>query len=422
MEDRKFWMLLCLITLLTLSLSMPAVVMAQDLEEEEEEGGQEESLRDQDTSNWFKVEGYSASNNRNTAIQEGYRSAMIEFLQDNLSSSQYEANESKLKAFIKSNWKKFTLGEAKSVKPKRGEEGSYTMKVRVREEKLLKEVRQLFFTSPEILKGMEAVLMSDTNTIAEANADEWKDRDAMFDTVHAGLQPFMSIVNLKALDQKMEMEAKALGRSAWASPADYFQEQLDKVRLQIYLWVTTKKFADPMTRSEQYIATVRSRGVWRQTGEELWHFAITSGDETKTWKTSPVSCDVIGEREARIRAIKNVSDAVTKKIDFHVRASTEILDVYLLRFVNFNPEQREKVERSLNKLTNRKNPPLKVLRGGRSSGSYWELRVKWLRAGELDKVRAVVTEECANNEVYVDANRWSTGIIWFQPGKAMEEG
>lgn len=414
MKDRNLWKPICLITLLIISLSMPSVLLAQD-----DLDTDSAPLKDQDTAQWYAVEGYS-SEGKEFAVREGYFTAMLEFLQNNLTSKQYEANEKKIKTFLRTNVNKFKFGSPSRVRAKRGEEGTYTMRVKLKEEKLMAEVRQKFLVTAEVLKGMEAVLLSETEGGAKLQ-DEWKDRDVLFDGIQEEVQAFMPIKNMKNLRNMMELEAKATGRSVWANPEDYFQEQLDIVRLQVYLWVTTKSFTDPRQHAPQQIVQVRCRGVWRQTGDDLWMFSVPSEEDLREGKASPVSSELLGDREARARSIRQMAKLVASKINQHVRTNLDILDTYILRFVRFNDDSKRGIDRALSKASRTKNAPIKVLRGGSSqSAAYWTMKVRWLKGGELDRVRDYIIERCENEEVSIKADKWSTGVIWFMPGPSSE--
>jgi len=419
MEDRKWLKWSWLLCLLILSLTITPVVIAQ----EDEEGDEEEDATDQDTGSWIVVKGKGST--QEGAIVNAWVAAMNQFLKKNISSEDYNANVSKIESFAGENWRNYAKGDPDKPKViKKYYNRTITIKVRLEEERLLKDIQDRFTKARGKLEGMEVALLSDTEP-DKANKDEWMDRDVLFDNVQDPLGQFMTVRSLKALKELMQAEAQSTGRTAFTDPGSFVQQKFDGVKVLIYLWLSTTKFADPMQGCDVWIAQVGCRGVWRQDAQELWHFQIKSGDATKSWKTAPVSAGVIGDREARSRAIKDVAKAVAEKIDFEVRTRLTVLqeEVYFLKFVGFNSSQRDKVEEAIADLSEGKKPPLKLEKGGGSAGTdYFTLKVKWLRGGGQAKLIRVVKETCANNQVNVESVKSSPGMIYFQPAKVTDEG
>jgi hypothetical protein len=138
----------------------------------------------------------------------------------------------------------------------------------------------------------------------------------------------------------------------------------------------------------------------------------------------PVSAYIIGNREARSKAIKNVAIEACKKIDYQIRTRVTSVeeDVYVLHFVGFNSEQRGKIESSLADLEEGKKPYLKVKTSSSAGTAQFTVEVKWIRSRDSQsKVTRVIKDTCEDNEVYVECNKSSKGVMYFQPGKADEE-
>lgn len=273
------------------------------------------------------------------------------------------------------------------------------------------------YVAQQKLEGVDVVIVPDPEKVFQ----EITDRDALFDNFQDTVDDYMKVSNLKAVNEQMALEAKALGRSAYADPSAYAAERFNAVDIIIYLWLTTDRQHDPMLNDTIWIAKVGCRAVRIQTAQELTRFQIQSGEEG----TQPVGVAVLGESEARVRAIKEVAKAAGQKFLRQIgRVQTGLeKDLYTLRFANFDNEQRSKIERAVSQLTTGQTPYCKVQRGGESSGGAWSIQVKWIRSGESqEKVAEIVKEFCANQEVSVDVNQASPHIITFAPPRELSEG
>ncbi|BBM85942.1 hypothetical protein [Candidatus Uabimicrobium amorphum] len=357
-----------------------------------------------DDGNWYVVTGKGSI--PRGAIARAWRKAMLQYLKKNYDSSDFEAHENEIEQHLAENWREYTIGSAdKPQIVKRFNRRQITIRVRIKEDKLLKDIRYLFDKTRSKLKGMRVALIAERGSFHS-------DKDVMFDTLQDKLGQDMVIRDLRAIDRLMKKEAQMLGLSAGADPSAYVARKFNQVNLLIYLDVETRIVRDPYAGNMVY-ATMRCRGVWQQTAQELWKFQITSGKTAK-----PVAIQYRGRKGAMQQAIKNVALVAYKKIRAQVRSRKTVLpdNVYELKFVNLGSKKRRIMDAIADMKFGRR-PAMKILPGSQGAGSdYFTFRVKWLlNRQSIDDIIARVEETCEDNEVAVESKVYSKGVIIFEP-------
>lgn len=359
-----------------------------------------------DDGNWYTVTGKGSI--RRGAIARAWRKAMLQSLQKNYDSSDFAAHENEIEQHLSQNWRDYTVGPADNPQVvKKFDRREITIRVRVQEDKLLKDIRNLFDKARSKLKGMHVALVAERGNFHS-------DKDVMFDTLQDRLGQDMVIRDLRAIDRLLQKEAQMLGLSAGADPAAYVARKFNQVNLLIYLDVETRIVRDPYAGNMVY-ATMRCRGVWQQTAQELWKFQVASGKTAK-----PVAIQYRGKKGAIQQAIKNVALVAYKKIRSQIRSRKTVLpeNVYELKFVNLGDKKRRIMDAIADMKFGRR-PAMKILPGSQGAGAdYFTFRVKWLlNRQSIDDIVARVEETCEDNQVAVESKVYSKGVIIFEPAK-----
>ncbi|WP_372369372.1 hypothetical protein [Candidatus Uabimicrobium sp. HlEnr_7] len=363
----------------------------------------------QQTTNYQHQRGYvvtGKANIRRGAIARAWRKAMLKSLQKNYDRNDFEAHHSEIEQHLYKNWRDYTVGSIDNPAVVKKFDGrKITIRVEVKEDKLLKDIRYLFDQTRSKLKGMHVALVAERNSYHNQ-------QDVMFDTLQDKLGQDMTVRDLRAIDNLMKKEAQMLGLSAGADPAGYVARKFNQVNIVIYMDVKTQIQRDPYA-GEMVYATLRCRGVWQQTAQELWHFQVVSGKKAK-----PVAVQYLGRKAAQQRAIKNTALVAYKKIRSQIRSRKTVLpkNVYELKFVNLGKNKRRVIDAIADMKFGRR-PAMKILPGSQGAGKdYFSFRVKWLLTREsIDDIIARIEETCEDNEVSVESKIYSKGVIIFEP-------
>ena len=128
-----------------------------------------------DDGNWYVVTGKGSI--RRGAIARAWRKAMLESLKKNYDSSDFAAHENEIEQHLSQNWRDYTVGSADNpLVVKKFDRREITIRVRVQDDKLLKDIRYLFDKARSKLKGMHVALVSERGSFHN-------DKDVMFDTL-----------------------------------------------------------------------------------------------------------------------------------------------------------------------------------------------------------------------------------------------
>ncbi|WP_372364693.1 hypothetical protein [Candidatus Uabimicrobium sp. HlEnr_7] len=360
---------------------------------------------------------------RKSAITRAWRSAMFKFLRNNVEFEYFEPNQSKIERFLAENWEEYTLIEPENAIIVRRFDGrKIRIKVCIEQDALLQDVYNLVKKADDKLKGMWVAIVADKENNSyqgtkPSSKDEFTDRDVMFDSLQNLLGKHMQIRDLRAIDRLMKKEAQMLGLAAGADPQAYIARKFAQVQIAVYLWLTTKRVSrDPATGTAVWYATVGCRLVHLQTAQELIKFQITSGD-----KTSIKPVGVFGgltERMARAQAIKNVVRACYDRIYNQIRTRRTVLqeNIYTIKFVNFSGRQERRIKDAILDLKSGKRSYCKIEASSGGGSGYIEYKLKWRRTRDTQSdIIDIIIGYCDDNEVEVDSNKSTKGVIYFEP-------
>lgn len=427
-SSSKSWFTLLLVALLAI-----APILAQDGFRDEDSFYDEDNYMDEDMGNWITSQGRGST--PRSAISDAWISAMLKFLKDNMDYEDYESNRSRIDEHVRQNWQEYCVGDYE--KPniiKRYDGRRIKIRVRIEEERLLRDMRNRFRKADEKMDGLWVAIVSDEtknpyqDTDPKAK-DEMTDRDVMFDTVQNLLSKNVQVRDLRAITQLMQKEAQMLGLPAGASPEDYVARKDAQLQIMIYLWLTTRRIdRDPAMGVPVWYATVGCRMVHIQTAQELVRFQLSSGDTyvdsssgDGDVRRSIKPVGVFGgltERMARIQAIENVSKAVYSKMHRELRTRKTVLEenVYTVKFVGFSSSEERNIKYAMLDLKSgqRKYCDIETSSGG--GAGYMEYRLKWRRPGHTQAdVIDIIYGYCQDNQVRADSNKSTKGVIYFQP-------
>jgi hypothetical protein len=244
------------------------------------------------------------------AITSAWHSAMLQYLKNTMSVNDFKADEKGIEHFLTENWRKYAVGDPEDPKKiKRYWNETITIQVRIKKHELLEDIEERFVQPRKKLKTVEVALISEIGKDKIAKG-EWLDRDAMFDTLQDCLGTYLKVHSLRDIQELIQEEAKTLGIPRDADPKMYVAAKFSQVKIVIYVWVTTQSKYDPLLEGELWFATIGCRIVDLETKQEVKHFQIRSGEDG----SKPMSAHIIGDREARALAIKNVAKVAAKKI------------------------------------------------------------------------------------------------------------
>ena len=234
----------------------------------------------------------------------------------------------------------------------------------------------------------------------------------------------MQIRDLRAIDRLMKTEAQMLGLAAGADPQAYIARKFAQVQLVVYLWLTTRRVSkDPAMGVPVWYATIGCRVVHLQTAQELVKFQITSGDKRDI---KPVG--VFGgltERMARTAAIKNVAKAVYERVYNQVRTRKTVLEenIYTVKFVNFSSRQERRIKDAMLDMKHGKRAYCDIEASTGGGSGYMEYKLKWRRTRDSQAdIIDIILGFCEDNEVEVDSNKSTKGVIYFEPSKDEDYG
>ncbi|BBM86464.1 hypothetical protein [Candidatus Uabimicrobium amorphum] len=362
---------------------------------------------------------------KKSAITRAWREAMLKFLEDNVEYEYFEGNRNKIERFLVENWEDYTSTEPEEAIILRRFDGRrIRIKVCIEQDDLLKDIYNLVKKADDKLSGMWVAIVSDRENnpyqgTKPSTKDENTDRDVMFDYLQNLLGKHMKIRDLRALDRLMKKEAQMLGLSAGADPQAFIARKFAQVQIVVYLWLTTRRVSrDPATGTPVWYATVGCRLVHLQTAQELVKFQITSGD-----KTSIKPVGVFGgltERMARAEAIKNVVRACYERVYNQIRTRKTVLqeNIYTVKFANFTSRQERRIKDAILDLKSGKRAYCKIEASTGGGSGYMEYTLKWRRTRDTQAdIIDIIIGYCEDNEVQVDSNKSTKGVIYFEPAE-----
>ena len=412
-SSHKPWLILLLAAFI---VAVPTVYAQDDFYDEDGYYGE-----DEDAGSWIRVKAKGST--MRGAIARGWKTAMMKFLRNNIDSEYYEGRNGQIKEFLGERWSDYCVGDPERPRITRRYNGRFLrMSVRIDEDSLLRDIRNLVKKADDKLDGLWVAIISDRENnqyqgTKPSSKDEMTDRDVMFDNVQNLLGKHMKIRDLRAIDRLMKKEAQMLGLSAGADPQAYIARKFAQVQLGVYLWLTTRRVSkDPAMGVPVWYATIGCRIVHLQTAQELVKFQITSGDKRDI---KPVG--VFGgltERMARAAAIKNVSKAVYKRVYNQIRTRKTVLqeNVYTIKFVNFSSRQERRIKDAILDLKHGKRAYCSVEAATGGGSGYMEYTLKWRRTRDSQAdVIDIIIGFCEDNEVEVDSNKSTKGVIYFEP-------
>ncbi len=372
------WLLLLPICLFPLNM-----IQAQDEPENQEESG-----------DWLLGDGKGST--EEGAIVAARCAALMKYLKKNMQSEDFNTHEATLLGFVQDNWREYCEGVDTTpyfVKPY--ENRAVRIMVKVRGDALLKDTSDKVLRAGEKLQGIEISVQLDSGK------KSGKDSDVMLDTIASELGKHFTIRNVKAANKADEMENKVVGISAEDDPTTYELKKFDLIKVPMYFWLKTKKVFDEATDQNAYTVTIGARGIFKWTGQELFRFQHkrTGAD--------------------RIQTIKKVAYEVALEIVSKVGTFSNIMpqQVYIVKFVNFSRAQdRDKIQQAMLDMAEGKKSYMQILQGGEAAGpSYFSYRIKWLKNHSQFAITRIILEMCLHNEVRVKCNKFSPGIMIYEP-------
>ncbi|BBM86462.1 hypothetical protein [Candidatus Uabimicrobium amorphum] len=416
-SSNKYWLILLLAAFMVVSPTMYAQDDFYDEDGQDGRFGEEEEFG----GSWIRVKGKGST--LKGAITRGWKTAMMKFLKDNIDMEYYEGRNNEIRKHIAENWSDYCVGDPERPRiTKRYNGRTLRMRVRIDEDSLLSDIRNLVKKADDKLDGLWVAIVSDRENnpyqgTKPSDKDENTDRDVMFDNVQNLLGKHMKIRDLRAIDRLMKKEAQMLGLAAGADPQAYIARKFAQVQLAVYLWLTTRRVSkDPAMGVPVWYATIGCRVVHLQTAQELVKFQITSGD-----KTSIKPVGVFGgltERMARAAAIKNVAKAVYQRVYKQIRTRKTVLEenVYTVKFVNFTSRQERKIKDAMLDMKHGKRAYCKIEAATGGGSGYMEYSLKWRRTRDSQAdIIDIIIGFCEDNEVEVDSNKSTKGVIYFEP-------
>jgi hypothetical protein len=247
------------------------------------------------------------------AIGEAWRNAMLQTIQGAMPAADFAADESPIDTYLVENWRRYVEGDPHKVrvlKQYSEDTGWITIQAQIKKDMLLSDIEEKFTRVRRALKSAVVALLPDPDW-DRTFSGEAAERDAMFDTLYAALRGKMTVHNLKAIRESIHQEGNALGVSQQSDPTAYLDAKFPNVKVVLYLSLSLTSQADPVFATDRlWSASIDCRAVLRESGQELWRLQVKSGPTVAS-----ASSYVIGEHEARSRAVQNVARAVGSKIE-----------------------------------------------------------------------------------------------------------
>lgn len=407
-SGNKSWLLLLLVAFVALA---PNIYAQDDFYDEDS------YMEENDDS--FSVEVRGTTSER-VAVGRAYKKAMMQFLEENLEEGYFEGNANKIESFLGKNWKKYRDRSRKHIIEERLSRREWQIRVSIKQDSLLSKVESLVKKADNKLDGLWIAIVADKENNPYQNVDPKKkdestDRDVMFDYVQNRLGKHMKIRDLRALDRLMKKEAQMLGMAAGADPQAFVARKFAQLNGVVYLWLSTRRIdRDPATGTPVWHATVGCRLVHIQTAQELVKFQISSGP-----KAAPVGVfGGLSERMARSKAIENVCEAVYNRVYNQIRTRQTVLQehVYTLKFVKFSSREERKIREAILTLKDGRRAPAKIEGSVGGGTGYMEYTLKWRRTSDSQAdIIDIISGFCEENEVMVDSNKSTKGVIYFEP-------
>lgn len=418
-EKKQIWWLAWL--LIACLAITPALVLAQDDEDDEDDDdapqrGSKEKV----------IIGQGAT--EKGAKTAAWLKAMDQYLKDNMmDKADLRAFKDEINTHLKANWKYYAdssnVFDKKHVaKPWSEDTQEVSLRVKLREEKLLTDIKELVNRIRNKMKAMQVIFMSEPSPMKAAK-DEPEDRDVLFDKVNEVLNKVCTVVDQQAIQDKIKIDLKTVGASSSADPTTLIWKTFTEVKVVVYLWMATEKkplyeldIMNPDKKKVigfQYAATVGTRGIWRQKGEQLWAFQ-------KTAEASPeTGTDLLGDKSARKRAIEEASQLAADEIcNILLNYSNKLTEeIYTLRFIGFkDSDAMNKVRNSIQSLAKGKlKRYLKIEKGLDGTPNDFSINIKWIPTGEQADVIQVIEESCSANELDIQFVQSVTGMVTFKP-------
>lgn len=421
--DKNNWLVWFVITSLAFTMVLcPTAVFADDYDDDDYD--EEDEYDDDDRDDLIRATGKGSR--KKYALANAWRKAIMRYLEDNMDEDDLENNEQKIEKHLDENWQEYTTGNWK--RPKRRnivnawdrDEREITIRVRIEGSRLLRDIKRLTQKVANKLKGLKVGIALEKKATVKVG-DEWLDRNTMFAALTNILGGQMTIVDLDAATEALRQENLANEVSAHDDPSGYSQEVWNLTNIKVLLSLKTRAVKDPATNSNFWYATVSTRMLDVQTGQQLVYFQLESGRRSGA---KPVSAHIRGNRKARDMAIENVAKAAARKIIDQCKKRKTILQekVYTLKFIGFGRRDREKIEEMVSDLSRGRDKDMTVEENS-GSGTKMVYKVKWLRGKDSQHdIVYTLKEALRENRLRVDSSKSRQGMIWFEPVGYDEDG
>jgi len=425
--EKKNWFMLLVIACLAFTMLAPTTAIADDWDDDEDRrekrhSGDDDDDRDEyddDDDRGGLIRATGKGSRKKYALANAWRKAIMKFLEDNIDEDDLEAHEQKVEKWLDENWQEYTTGNWK--RPSRRnvvaawdrDEREITIRVRLEESRLLKDIKRLTQKVRNKLKGLKIGIALEKKSTVKVG-DEWLDRSTMFAALTNILGGEMTIVDLDAAMEALKNENLANEVSAHDDPSGYSHEIWNLCNLKVLLSLKTRAAKDPATGTNTWFATISCRMLDVQTGQQMIYFQMENGRKSGA---KPVSAHIRGNRKARDLAIEGLAQVTARKIIDQCRKRKTIAkeNVYTLKFIGFDRKGREKIEEMVSDLSRGRDKDMKV-EESTGSGTKMVYKIKWLRTKDSQHdIVYVLKESLRENRLRVDSSKSRQGIIWFEP-------
>ncbi len=405
-KNWKFWLILFVFACLAINPFLIA-------DEDEDDGDEEE----QEQAKVYEGKGSS----KQGALTAAIKKALLEHAKANLEAEDFNAHKAAIEGII-ANYSQYIQGDPKIVKPYNDDTRKIKVSIKIKGDELLADIQGKLLSPQEKLAGMSIYIKHDKEPVKEAK-DEWLDYDVAFDTFQDVMtRSGATFYNPKTAENALKQTERVTGMSGIDDPsmAEYRKFVLDN--LNIFLMIKTDRYEE--SGDSIWQATISSRCVWQQSGQEFFRFQVRSGDKAGEFGDKYVpkayrnTNKVLTERDARSRAIKDLAVFVAEEAATRVANQKALrANNYIFKFIGFKPTDRDKIESALEDLSSGSRPKLKIVSASKV-GEALELKATWkMTAHSPNKIAQIIKELCSENEVNARPDFMVRGMITFVPGK-----
>jgi hypothetical protein len=223
------------------------------------------------------------------------------------------------------------------------------------------------------------------------------DREIMMAQMQERLQKSCTVANAQELDNQLRQQAAIYGLDPNLNEQEVMWRMANLYQWCVFMWVKCTKRGNALTGQEMWYAQIGCRALKLENRQEV-KWIVTTGEKSKDSKVKTKGFPVggMGSEYARQNTIKMLADLAAYNLlkTFESNRTVVSSDKFTLRFMNFERDDRSKIQEALNVMVEDK--VIKMERGGQSSESVFEKMVKYLGRGGpdglQDKLRGYLDE------------------------------